>query len=169
MIILYTTGGSIIAEESRDYVRRHGDLKEGDIFVSSAGKLRCKRVIHAVGPIWHDGSHGESAVLKTVVNKILQEASTQAMTSVALPAISTGIFRYPLQQATTTIVNTAVDFIKTNNVNNLKYIHLVDVSPKTTSAFKDSLVTKVGAAAVKKESHVSETRGNINTLRATRV
>mmetsp|Transcript_41017 Transcript_41017/g.30168 ORF Transcript_41017/g.30168 Transcript_41017/m.30168 type:complete len:86 (-) Transcript_41017:309-566(-) len=48
-------GGKVIYEESYEYIRKHGPLKNGEVAVTNAGKMPSKKVIHAVGPIWRSG------------------------------------------------------------------------------------------------------------------
>ncbi|MCY0859628.1 MAG: ADP-ribose-binding protein, partial [Sulfolobaceae archaeon] len=87
-------GGYVIQKESDEYVRKHGPVPVGDVAVTSAGKLKAKYVIHAVGPRY--GVEGEDK-LESAVLKSLQKAEELNLTSIALPAISTGIYGYPYE------------------------------------------------------------------------
>lgn len=87
-------GGWQIQEESREYVRKHGPLKTGEVAVTSAGKLKAKYVIHTVGPRY--GVEGEEKLEEAIRNS-LRKAEELGVKSIALPAISTGIYGYPYE------------------------------------------------------------------------
>ncbi len=74
--------------------------------------LPAKFVIHTVGPIWHGGSNNEAALLASCYQQSLEIAVENKLTSIAFPAISTGVYGYPKQQATETALNTVLEFIK---------------------------------------------------------
>lgn len=61
---------------------------------TSAGELRAKKVIHAVGPIWHGGVENEELLLRQCVWKSLKKTEELGFTSISIPAISSGIFKY---------------------------------------------------------------------------
>ncbi len=83
----------------------------GNTFVTPAGKLPAKFVIHAVGPIYQSGSQGEESELYDAVYESLQEADKNNCRSIAMPAISTGVFGYPIPKATKTIIEAVKEFI----------------------------------------------------------
>lgn len=71
----------------------------GDAKVTRAGRLAAKHVIHAVGPVWHGGARGEPAALASCYARAIELAERHGCTRVAMPAISTGAYGYPLEQA----------------------------------------------------------------------
>jgi O-acetyl-ADP-ribose deacetylase (regulator of RNase III) len=71
-------------------------------------------VIHCVGPVWQGGTHGEPDALASCYRNALQLADQHALSSIAFPAISTGIYGYPIEQATRIAVREARVFEKTN-------------------------------------------------------
>ncbi|BDC18506.1 ADP-ribose-binding protein [Acidianus sp. HS-5] len=87
-------GGWKIQEESREFVRKHGPLKTGEVAATSAGKLKAKYVIHAVGPRY--GIEGEDKLEEAIRNS-LKKAEELGIKSIAMPAISTGIYGYPYE------------------------------------------------------------------------
>ena len=89
-------GGWVIQEESREWVRRHGPVPVGGVAVTSAGRLRAKYVIHAVGP--RCGVEPIEKLGEAVKNALLK-ADELGVESVALPAISTGVFGCPYHDA----------------------------------------------------------------------
>lgn len=88
-------GGPAIQVESDSYIQMNGKLKTGEVALLGPGKLPCKAIIHAVGPRWRQGKLNEESSLYLTVFKCLQTASAADYGSIALPAISTGIFSVP--------------------------------------------------------------------------
>ncbi|AAK43008.1 ADP-ribose-binding protein [Saccharolobus solfataricus] len=87
-------GGYIIQKESDEYVKKFGPVPVGEVAVTSAGKLKAKYVIHAVGPRY--GIEGEDK-LESAIFKSLLKADELSLSSIAMPAISTGIYGYPFE------------------------------------------------------------------------
>jgi O-acetyl-ADP-ribose deacetylase (regulator of RNase III) len=87
-------GSAILAE-----CRRHGGCETGDAKVTGGGRLPVKHIIHAVGPVWRGGAAGEPELLASCYRRAVQLAAEHGCRRVAFPAISTGIFGYPPEQA----------------------------------------------------------------------
>jgi O-acetyl-ADP-ribose deacetylase (regulator of RNase III) len=83
-----------------------GGCKTGDAKATPGFALPARFVIHAVGPVWQGGDRGEAALLASCYRRSLEVADEIGARSVAFPAISTGIFGYPLDEATTVAVRT---------------------------------------------------------------
>jgi O-acetyl-ADP-ribose deacetylase (regulator of RNase III) len=79
--------------------RLHGSCKTGDAKVTGAGRLPARYIIHAVGPVWRGGNHREPELLASCYERALQLAAAHSCCRVAFPAISTGVFGYPLTDA----------------------------------------------------------------------
>ena len=107
-------GGASIQNESDFWVRAHGPVDTGHIGLTAAGRLKCKWVIHAVGPMY-DATEAErqEQELFACVFKSLQAADSQSMKcqSIAIPAISSGIFGFPKQEVARIIFSAAIAFI----------------------------------------------------------
>jgi O-acetyl-ADP-ribose deacetylase (regulator of RNase III) len=88
-------GGEEIFEECA----RLGGCKTGDAKATGAGRLPARHVVHAVGPIWRGGGHGEAAQLASAYRRALEVAESLACRTVAFPALSTGIYGYPAELA----------------------------------------------------------------------
>lgn len=78
---------------------------DGQVMVSSAGRLSCKKIIHAVGPRWRNGYSQEERTLYGCIDNCFEESKKQKFQSIAIPPVSTGIFGYPLDKAVKTIVD----------------------------------------------------------------
>jgi O-acetyl-ADP-ribose deacetylase len=83
----------------------HG-CETGDAKTTPGFRLPARFVIHTVGPVWHGGDHGEPALLTSCYRRSLEEADRAGATSVAFPAISTGVYGYPSDLAAETAVGT---------------------------------------------------------------
>lgn len=102
-------GGEQIQDESDAWVRAHGLASHDRPALTQAGRLPCRYVIHAVGPVWGEG--GEDGKLYTAVWSTLALAAEHQLKSVALPAISSGIFGFPKARGATVIVNAVLDYL----------------------------------------------------------
>ncbi len=87
----------------------------GDARITPGFALPARFVIHAVGPIWRGGSDGGAALLASAYRRSLELAREHSLESIAFPAISTGIFGYPLSDATRVAVSTVNAFAKTHD------------------------------------------------------
>ena len=88
-------GGDAIQKESNLYIQMNGKLKPGNVVCLGAGNLSCKKILHAVGPRWADGTKEEEQTLYFTVLSCLQACQREGLESVAFPALSTGIFAVP--------------------------------------------------------------------------
>ncbi|WP_374298905.1 O-acetyl-ADP-ribose deacetylase [Ferrovibrio sp.] len=87
--------------------RRIGHCPTGEARITAGYRLPARHVIHAVGPVWQGGQHGEPERLAACYRNSLVLAQQHGLASIAFPAISTGIFGYPLEAATAIAVTEA--------------------------------------------------------------
>src|SRR5215470_1478283 len=87
-----------------------GGCKTGDAKMTKGYKLSAKYVIHTVGPVWGGGGHGEVELLASCYRRCLEIATERNLASIAFPAISTGVYRYPPEDAAQIAVARAKDF-----------------------------------------------------------
>ena len=90
-----------------------GTCAVGQAVVTKAGKLPCKWIIHAVGPVWKGGNFGEEMLLASAVLQALRRGEDIGAASVAIPALSTGIFGFPLESAVEISIGAARSFAPT--------------------------------------------------------
>lgn len=109
---IHRSGGPSILEECKEIRKRQGGCKTGDAVVTNAGNLPANKVIHTVGPVYIDGKNNEPKLLENCYTNSLSLALEHALRSVAFPNISTGIYRYPKQEAGIIAVRTVKDFLK---------------------------------------------------------
>jgi O-acetyl-ADP-ribose deacetylase len=79
--------------------RALGGCATGDAKITKGYRLPARHVIHAVGPVWHGGARGEDALLASCYQRAIELCEAHHLTSVAFPAISTGIYRFPADRA----------------------------------------------------------------------
>jgi O-acetyl-ADP-ribose deacetylase (regulator of RNase III) len=91
--------------------RRLGGCKTGQAKITRGYNLPAKFVIHTVGPVWHGGQYDEAELLASCYRNSLKIAVENQISSIAFPAISTGVFGYPIHQAAKIAVATVQDFI----------------------------------------------------------
>lgn len=101
-------GGYIIQMESDEYVRIHGPVPVGDVAVTSAGRLKAKYIIHAVGPVY--GEKDGDKKLSSAIRSVLSKAEELKLNTIALPAISTGMYGYPLEKCAEIMANVLMEF-----------------------------------------------------------
>jgi O-acetyl-ADP-ribose deacetylase (regulator of RNase III) len=85
--------------------------RTGDAVMTPGFRLTARHVIHTVGPVWSGGQHGEPELLASCYARSLELAGRAGLTSIAFPAISTGIFGYPSELAASIAVNTVQDHL----------------------------------------------------------
>ncbi len=101
---IHRAGGPRILEECR----KISGCETGDAVITTGGNLKAKYVIHTVGPVYRDGMHNEPELLKNAYTNSLKLASSHSIRSIAFPSISTGAYRYPLEDAANIALKTAV-------------------------------------------------------------
>jgi O-acetyl-ADP-ribose deacetylase (regulator of RNase III) len=89
-----------------DECRMLGGCEVGDAKLTGAGRLPGRCIIHAVGPVWHGGGEGEPALLAGCYRRAIELAAAHDCARVALPAISTGVYGYPLREAAAVAIAT---------------------------------------------------------------
>ncbi|MFN2451564.1 MAG: macro domain-containing protein [Candidatus Dormibacteria bacterium] len=86
-------------ELMRELSQRYERCPTGSAVITGAGRLRARHVIHAVGPRWRDGEHGEPELLRSAYRSAFRLAAEAGCATVATPSISTGIYGFPIDRA----------------------------------------------------------------------
>jgi O-acetyl-ADP-ribose deacetylase (regulator of RNase III) len=105
---IHRAGGPAIMEECREI----GSCPTGTAVITTGGKLPASHVIHAVGPVYRNGTAGEPELLKKAYQSCLKIAENNGLTSVAFPSISTGAYGYPIHDAARIAISTVLDHLK---------------------------------------------------------
>jgi O-acetyl-ADP-ribose deacetylase len=111
-----------------------GPCPTGDARITPGFNLPSKFVIHAVGPVWQGGVAGEPALLASAYRSALTLAATHRLRSIAFPAISTGIFGYPLQPAT----DIAVATVRSHTGSGIEQVIFACFSPDALEAYRQA-------------------------------
>jgi O-acetyl-ADP-ribose deacetylase len=111
---IHRIGGSKILQECRliRSTQWPDGLPTGKAVITSGGNLKAKHVIHTVGPVWLGGFHVEAELLKQAYRNSLKLAVANGLKSVAFPSISTGAYRYPVEEASRIAVETIKNFLE---------------------------------------------------------
>jgi O-acetyl-ADP-ribose deacetylase len=125
---IHRAGGPTILEECKKIIARQGGCKTGEAVITTAGNLPAQFVIHTVGPIWNGGKAKEALKLAECYQNSLQLAVDNACRSIAFPNISTGVYRFPKDQAAIISVQTVRDFLVASHV--IKKVFFVCYDPE---------------------------------------
>jgi O-acetyl-ADP-ribose deacetylase (regulator of RNase III) len=140
--IISQQGGPAIQKESDAWVQGHGRVSHTNPAWTSGGRLPAKYVIHAVGPMWGDGD--EDKKLESAVAGSLRMADELKCSTIAMPAVSTGIFGFPKDRAAEIIFSTIENYFAENSSSKLKTAKLVLYDQPTVDVFLKSWQGKWG-------------------------
>ncbi len=114
-----------------------GRCNTGDAVITTGGNLKARYVIHTVGPVYRDGNRGESELLKNAYTNSLKTASANGIRSIAFPSISTGAYRYPLEEAADIALTCSIDYLKGHN--DIEIIRFVLFSQRIYNVYETCL------------------------------
>jgi len=103
-------GGPIVQAESSAHVAKHGYLETGQAVMTSGGNLPAPHVIHTVGPVWGEGD--EDIKLRSAIRNSLALADEKGIQTIAFPAISTGIYHFPVDRAAKLMLAETSDYLR---------------------------------------------------------
>lgn len=103
---IHRAAGPDLLAACQDIVHEIGSLPAGQAVITPGFRLAARFVIHAVGPIWRGGQHGEERLLRSAYSTSLRLAHEHGLASIAFPAISCGAYGYPLEQAAPVALST---------------------------------------------------------------
>lgn len=130
-------GGPIVDQESRAWVEANGPLGPGGAAVTSAGDMPASDVVHVVGPVYTPKGSNEQS-LRLAVTAALDTAQHLGASSVAMPAISAGIYGYPTDEATAIIADAVATWLDANP-GVLTEVRLVAFGEATAAGFRAGL------------------------------
>ena len=120
---IHRAGGPAILEACKDIVARQGRLSAGHAVATPAGRLAAKYVIHTVGPIWSGGQQREAETLASCHEESIRRADELQLQTIAFPAISTGVYGYPLDRAAEIAVASAARALEqATHVREVKFV-----------------------------------------------
>jgi len=133
-------GGESIQRESNAWVREHGMVTPDKPALTTAGELPCQFIIHAVGPVWGEGD--EDAKLYSAIYKALSLADEHHFKSLALPAISTGIFGFPKERGANRILEAVQDYFKEHSESSLVEVQIVLIDQTSVDIFSKEFLRR---------------------------
>jgi O-acetyl-ADP-ribose deacetylase (regulator of RNase III) len=125
---IHRAGGPTILNQCRQIVSKMGSLPAGQAVITTGGQLAAKHVIHTVGPIYRDGERGEAETLASCHRESVRLADENGLTSLAFPAISTGVYGYPVTEAAPIAISATVEALASAKHVNLCRFVLFDLS-----------------------------------------
>ncbi|KAK3610878.1 hypothetical protein CHS0354_034339, partial [Potamilus streckersoni] len=146
--VIVEEGGEEIQDNCNEFVQKNGPLDISKVYVTGGGRLRCKNIIHAVGPLWQKGQENEETKLYDTIQNILHEAEKLNSKSVAIPSISMGVFAFPPDKGSQQIVKSIKDFItQFQKVGNSKIeeIYICDLTEDNIFHFCDAMEKILGS------------------------
>ncbi len=114
---IHRAGGKEILEECIKIRNKQGGCKTGEAVYTTAGELPAKYVIHTVGSVWQDGLQNERELLANCYKNCLQIAQELEIKSISFPNISTGVYKFPKEEAAEIALNTVNEFVNQSDGN----------------------------------------------------
>lgn len=108
---IHGAGGPSIMRQLDEIRARTGGCATGSAVLTGAGNLPARFVLHAVGPVYRDGAHGEPALLASCYRTCLELAQDNGCRTISFPSISTGIYGYPMADAAGIAIRTVGEFL----------------------------------------------------------
>jgi len=135
---IHRAGGPAILEECRAL----GGCKTGDAKITTAGNMPARYVIHTVGPVYRGGKNQEAELLSRCHRRSLEVAMAHGVKSIAFPAISCGVYGYPIADAARIATRTTAEFLGAHE--EIALVRFVLFGATTFEAFQQALATLRG-------------------------
>ena len=130
---IHRAAGSRLLEECRTL----NGCETGQSKITNGYNLPCKYVIHTVGPVWHGGKYNERELLKSCYMTALNLAKEKGIKTIAFPAISCGVYHFPVEEACEIAMNTVKEFLANNPVP--EKVIFVDINDTIVEIYKSIL------------------------------
>lgn len=134
---IHKAGGAAILEECQKIRNKQGGCKVGEAVITTGGNLPAKYVIHTVGPVWNNGNKNERELLASAYKNSLNLAVENDVKSIAFPNISTGIYRFPKEEAAKIAVLTVRQFL--DDITNIDKVVFVCFDNENYNIYKGLL------------------------------
>ena len=145
--VILAKGGEIIKKESQAIIKKRGSLKDGEAVVTKAGQLPCKVVVHAVGPRWSEvGPKKSKKILRQACLNSFAETEKLNMTSMALPAIGSGVYGMPKDVCAEVMFNAVDEYARQGDIKKKKItdIRFVNIDDPSVQAFSKEFKKRYG-------------------------
>ena len=148
---IHRAGGPEILEACKMIVERQGRLRAGQAVATPGGRLPAKHVIHTVGPVWAGGDHNEAETLASCHREAIRVADGLQLQSIAFPAISTGIYGYPVEFASGVAVPSAADALA--QAVHMREVKFVLFDSDTLRQFRDAAKSFAESKSLRTDSY----------------
>ena len=135
-------GGPSVQRDSTAWVREHGPVPTGSAAITGAGRLPCRYVIHAVGPIW--GTGDEERKLASAVRAALDQADEHGLRSVSMPGISSGIFGFPKPLCAQVMVGAIRAWLAAHPESSVREVRACNIDGETARLFEAEARVQLG-------------------------
>lgn len=132
---IHRAAGKKLLEECRTL----NGCKTGEAKITKGYNLPAKYVIHTVGPVWSGGNHNEDELLTNCYRNSLKLAVENGIKSIAFPAISTGVYHFPLERATKIAIDEVSKFL--NNNDEIEKVIFVAFDDRTYYSYEEMLIS----------------------------
>ncbi len=132
---IHRAAGPMLVEECRGL----GGCDTGDAKITRAYDLPCRHVIHTVGPVWYGGSRGEPLLLASCYRRCLEIAEAHNLRTIAFPAISCGVYGYPIPAACAIAVSAIISYFDEHLKSGIDEVTLVCFEPEVSIACERTL------------------------------
>ncbi|XP_077997139.1 protein mono-ADP-ribosyltransferase PARP14-like [Glandiceps talaboti] len=157
---IHRAGGNAIQTECQQLAKRHGDLKPGSVVMTTAGILRCQKIIHALV--------GESAFANAIY-EVLKLAEKEKMSSISMPMLGTGEVGVNPKLASDTILETIGDFFVQCKPRSLRLVRVVIFKHSMVTVFQNSMETAVGGSRTDSKSVIKRSPDAVSSVFAAAV
>jgi len=123
--------------ELKEEAKTLNGAETGEAKMTKGYKLPAKYVIHTVGPVYNDGTKGEDELLKSCYENSMDIASKNDMKTMAFPAISTGVYGYPIEEATNIAIDTVKEKLKEHS--DIEKVYFVTFSDEDYNVYDNTL------------------------------
>ncbi|WP_275591270.1 O-acetyl-ADP-ribose deacetylase [Paenibacillus sp. 19GGS1-52] len=135
---IHKAGGKAILEACIKIRNQRGGCAVGEAVATTGGNLKCRYVIHTVGPVWNGGSNNEEEKLRNCYKNSLLQAESKKVISIAFPNISTGIYKYPKDSACIIAVEEVSKYLL-NKESRIKKVVFVCFDEENFELYKNEL------------------------------
>jgi len=136
---IHDAAGPSLLDACRDVRARQGGCPTGSAVATHAGELNARFVFHAVGPRWNGGMSDEDGKLRSAYATCMRLALDNAVSSIAFPAISTGIYGFPIERAAGIALRTVMDALPGSTVRDVRFVLFSDYDMEVYEAALTSI------------------------------
>lgn len=148
---IHRAGGPAILEACAAIVVKQGRLPAGRAVATPGGMLATRYVIHTVGPVWSGGDQNEPETLASCHIESIRVADELELVSVAFPAISTGVYGYPVDLAARVAISSAADALRM--AHHVREVRFVLFDRYALESFFKAAKTYAASKSIKQDSH----------------